>query len=113
MFARVFALAAAASLFTFAAAAPGAQAAAQCNTGTIQCCNSAQDVKTLSHEHSLAYQLIGIDVGSITGMIGANCSPLSVIGLAGNSCSSQPVCCSDNKFNGLIAVGCTPININA
>ncbi|KAF1982441.1 hypothetical protein K402DRAFT_424548 [Aulographum hederae CBS 113979] len=31
-----------------------------------------------------------------------------------NECSSnqQPVCCTGNTFTGLIAIGCTPINVN-
>ncbi|KAF8875137.1 hypothetical protein BD779DRAFT_1678405 [Infundibulicybe gibba] len=40
------------------------------------------------------------------------CSPISAIGLGGNSCSAQPVCCSNNSFNGIVALGCTPVNLN-
>ncbi|KAH8822407.1 hypothetical protein DL96DRAFT_1714726 [Flagelloscypha sp. PMI_526] len=46
-------------------------------------------------------------------VVGLDCSPINVIGNGGNSCSSQPVCCSNNKFNGVIVIGCTPITINA
>ncbi|TEB27925.1 fungal hydrophobin [Coprinellus micaceus] len=111
MFTRVVALATAASLFVFAAAAPGPQAAAQCNGGTIQCCNQAQEVEKVDKKTNLIMQLIGLDVGSLTGMVGSNCSPLSLAALGGNSCTSQQVCCQDNHFNGLVAVGCTPINV--
>ncbi|KAH8822417.1 hypothetical protein DL96DRAFT_1560024 [Flagelloscypha sp. PMI_526] len=44
--------------------------------------------------------------------VGLTCSPINIIGIGSNSCSSQPVCCSDNNFNGVIAIGCSPININ-
>jgi hypothetical protein len=85
MFTRVVALATAASLFVFAAAAPGPQAAAQCNGGTIQCCNQAQEIEKVDKTTSLLMQLIGIDVHGLTGMVGSNCSPLSVLAIGGNS----------------------------
>ncbi|KAF8881624.1 fungal hydrophobin-domain-containing protein [Infundibulicybe gibba] len=56
--------------------------------------------------------LLGIVLGPITGLVGLTCSPLSVIGIGGNSCSAQPVCCTGNSFSGLIVLGCTPINLN-
>ncbi|KAH8822430.1 hydrophobin-251, partial [Flagelloscypha sp. PMI_526] len=78
----------------------------QCNTGSIQCCNSvtkADDAKASKIIHSLNIQ----DVVENT-VVGLNCSPLSIIGIGSNSCSAQPVCCSNNNFNGVIAIGCTP-----
>ncbi|KAF8976316.1 hydrophobin, partial [Cyathus striatus] len=56
--------------------------------------------------------LLSLDISDITAQVGLNCSPLSVIGAGGNSCTQQPVCCTGNNFNGLIALGCTPINLN-
>ncbi|TFK64400.1 hydrophobin-domain-containing protein [Pluteus cervinus] len=83
----------------------------QCNTGTVQCCNTVQDA------HSTSVQQVAtgnnIDLGSVTGLVGLTCNPVSAIGVSGNSCSSQPVCCTGNNFSGLIVVGCSPININA
>ncbi|KAF6756239.1 hydrophobin-315 [Ephemerocybe angulata] len=84
--------------------------ASQCNTGPVQCCNSVQDAKDPSLTSIFA--LLGLNVGDITGLVGATCSPISVIGVPGNSCSAQPVCCTNNTFNGIIAIGCTPVNIN-
>ncbi|TFK37191.1 hypothetical protein BDQ12DRAFT_608162, partial [Crucibulum laeve] len=55
--------------------------------------------------------LAGAIVGPISGQVGATCSPVTVAGLAGNSCSAQTVCCSHNNFNGVVALGCTPINV--
>jgi hypothetical protein len=82
----------------------------QCNTGPVQCCNS---VTTASNPvASLLIGLLGIlGVGGDV-VVGLTCSPLSVIGIGGNSCSSQPVCCENNNFNGAIAIGCSPINLN-
>ncbi|KAJ3515708.1 hypothetical protein NLJ89_g1590 [Agrocybe chaxingu] len=82
----------------------------QCNTGSLQCCNSVQDASSKGLAGILG--LLGVVVGSITGQVGVTCSPISVIGIGGNSCTAQPVCCTNNSFNGLIALGCTPININ-
>ncbi|KAF9558360.1 fungal hydrophobin [Agrocybe pediades] len=82
----------------------------QCNTGSIQCCNSVQSASSSSVAGLLG--LLGVVVGSVTGLVGVTCSPISVIGIAGNSCSAQPVCCTNNSFNGIIALGCTPINLN-
>ncbi|TEB23099.1 hydrophobin-251 [Coprinellus micaceus] len=82
----------------------------QCNTGPIQCCNSVQQAS--NPVVGLLAGLLGIVLGPLTGQVGLNCSPISVIGLPGNSCSAQPVCCTGNNFNGLIVVGCSPININ-
>ncbi|KAF9442681.1 fungal hydrophobin, partial [Macrolepiota fuliginosa MF-IS2] len=81
-----------------------------CNTGTQLCCNSAQSAS--DPVTALLTGLLGLNLGSVTGLIGLTCSPLSVAGVGGNSCTAQPVCCSNNSFNGLIALGCSPININ-
>ncbi|TFK26942.1 fungal hydrophobin [Coprinopsis marcescibilis] len=82
----------------------------QCNTGPVQCCNSVQRADSEAASKLLA--LLGIVVQDLSIPIGLTCSPISVIGLPGNSCSSQPVCCTNNSFNGVVAIGCTPININ-
>ncbi|KAK0184041.1 hydrophobin-251 [Armillaria mellea] len=71
----------------------GGQGAACSATGTAQCCESTQSVSS-RHLYS-----------------GVTCSPISVIGVGGTQCNNQVVCCDDNNFNGLIALGCTPINI--
>ncbi|KAF9011752.1 fungal hydrophobin-domain-containing protein [Cyathus striatus] len=81
----------------------------QCNTGAIQCCNSVTQASNPVAQ--LLIGLLGIIVGGDVA-VGLTCSPLSVIGVGGNSCTQQPVCCENNNFNGLIAIGCTPININ-
>ncbi|PPQ71680.1 hypothetical protein CVT24_007833 [Panaeolus cyanescens] len=80
-----------------------------CNTGEISCCNSTMtsSLTTLAQLGGL----LGLSLPAIGGLIGLSCSPISVLGIGGNSCSAQPVCCTNNSFNGLIALGCSPINL--
>ncbi|KAF8806918.1 hydrophobin-263 [Phlegmacium glaucopus] len=82
----------------------------QCNSGSLQCCDSTS---TASNPiTSLLLGLLGINVGSVTGLVGLTCSPLTIIGVSGTSCNQQAVCCTNNSFNGVVALGCTPINLN-
>ncbi|KAF4622374.1 hypothetical protein D9613_009285 [Agrocybe pediades] len=111
MFSKVAVLfAASMAVFVAAAPAPGG-IENSCNSGPVQCCNSLMDSD--SSQANVLLSLLNVVVGPITGQIGASCSPITAIGLgSGASCSSQPVCCSNNSFNGLIAIGCSPINLN-
>ncbi|KAF9527754.1 fungal hydrophobin-domain-containing protein [Crepidotus variabilis] len=84
----------------------------QCNTGSLQCCNSAQSASSLSGTLLGLLGLLGVVVGDLTGEVGVTCSPITVIGAGGSSCTAQPVCCTNNNFNGVVALGCTPINLN-
>ncbi|ESK88581.1 hydrophobin [Moniliophthora roreri MCA 2997] len=104
-------------LFTLAAltsvvvAAPHGSPVAQCNTGPIQCCNTVNNIQNEDVTNALG--LLNIVVQDLNVPIGLNCDPISaVVGIGGNSCSQQPVCCENNNFNGLVAIGCTPINLN-
>ncbi|KAF8870878.1 hydrophobin-251 [Infundibulicybe gibba] len=108
MFARVSAIA----LFAMPllAAATAIPRDGDCNTGALQCCNQLQSSSNTDLA-SLA-GLLGIDLGSITGLVGLSCSPISVAGIGGNSCSAQPACCTNNSFSGVLALGCSPINLN-
>ncbi|KAN0094870.1 hypothetical protein V8E55_003157 [Tylopilus felleus] len=78
----------------------------ECDTGSVQCCNSVQSVRP-----SL------IDVGDLENtdmafFIGFTCSLITLGSISvGSSCTSQPVCCNDDTFNG-ISTGCSPITIN-
>ncbi|KAI6033290.1 hydrophobin [Pisolithus marmoratus] len=90
----------------------GGEPEGQCNGGTIQCCQSIQQASQAS---SLLQQvgLIPADVG-LLGQVGVNCIPITVIGTgAGCQASQQSACCTGNNFNGLVTVGCSPINVNA
>ncbi|EEB89522.1 hypothetical protein MPER_12369, partial [Moniliophthora perniciosa FA553] len=35
---------------------------------------------------------------------GVTCSPISALGLSGNSCNAQTVCCENNSFHGRVAL---------
>ncbi|KJA29773.1 hypothetical protein HYPSUDRAFT_100914, partial [Hypholoma sublateritium FD-334 SS-4] len=101
------------ALATLAAATPTRRQSDQCNTGSLQCCESTQDATSASNAGLLSLlDLLDIVLGDITGQVGVTCSPITGVGLSGTSCSEQPVCCTDNTFNGVIALGCSPININ-
>ncbi|KAF9220833.1 fungal hydrophobin [Gyrodon lividus] len=108
MFARLFAVA---SLAALAVASPAPLAARdQCNTGAINCCNSVQDANQVSQIFGL-FGLADVLAG-VTGQVGLGCSPITAVGLgSGASCTQQPVCCTGNTFNGLINVGCSPVNV--
>ncbi|KAF8985755.1 fungal hydrophobin-domain-containing protein [Cyathus striatus] len=84
--------------------------ASDCDTGDLQCCDTTGTTTTPSIATLLT--LLGIVVPDITALIGATCSPISAVGLGGNSCTVQPVCCTNNSFNSVVALGCTPINLN-
>ncbi|KIY49470.1 fungal hydrophobin [Fistulina hepatica ATCC 64428] len=80
-----------------------------CSSGPVQCCNSVQDASSPAASSLLG--LLGVIVGADV-PIGLTCNPITVIGAGGTSCNAQTVCCDNNNFNGVVAIGCTPINLN-
>ncbi|TFK65627.1 fungal hydrophobin [Pluteus cervinus] len=108
MFSRVASFALVLPLLASAAVLP--RQTGDCNTGSIQCCNSVQS-SSLESVTELA-GLLGLDLGSLTPQVGLFCSPLSILGAGGNSCSAQPACCTGNTFGGLLSLGCNPLNLN-
>ncbi|KAF7800307.1 hypothetical protein EIP86_011556 [Pleurotus ostreatoroseus] len=95
---------------TVTAAAPTVTTVSECNTGSISCCNSV--VESNSAEANLLLGLLGVVLGSVTGLLGLGCSPISVIGIgSGNACSANPVCCENNSIGGIINIGCIPITL--
>ncbi|KAF9558075.1 fungal hydrophobin [Agrocybe pediades] len=88
----------------------GAIPLSQCPPGDVLCCNSVQQADSPSLTTLLG--LLGIVIPNVSGLVGLTCDPISVIGVGGGSCSAQPVCCSNHNFNGLLAFGCVPINLN-
>ena len=47
---------------------------------------------------TLLLGLLGIVLDDITGLIGLNCSPITVVGVgSGNACSANAVCCTNNN----------------
>ncbi|KAF8985272.1 fungal hydrophobin-domain-containing protein [Cyathus striatus] len=102
------------ALATLAVATPARRniPASQCSgsTGALQCCDSTGKATDPSIANILGP--LGIVVQDVTALVGVTCSPISVVGVGGNSCTAQPVCCTNNSFNGVVALGCTPVNIN-
>ena len=76
MFAKLFTLASFALLAVATPTGPSPPTVSQCNTGSLQCCNSVQDVDltTLGQLGSL----IGLNVQGIAATIGLTCSGISV-----------------------------------
>ncbi|KAK0212010.1 hydrophobin-251 [Armillaria fumosa] len=111
MFARLssVALLALPLLASATAVVPRGGGGSSCASGSAQCCDSVQSPSSNVVQSLLG--LLGIPIGSVTANVGVTCSPISVIGVGGTSCSNQVVCCENNSFNGLIALGCTPINV--
>ncbi|KAF9448228.1 fungal hydrophobin [Macrolepiota fuliginosa MF-IS2] len=100
----------AAALATSVLAGGAPAPASQCNTGPIQCCDSVQAANSPAASKLLA--LLGVVVQDVSVLVGITCTPITVIGAGGNSCSAQPVCCENNSFNGVVAIGCSPVNLN-
>ncbi|KIJ33725.1 hypothetical protein M422DRAFT_130898, partial [Sphaerobolus stellatus SS14] len=74
----------------------------QCNTGDTQCCNTVESASSPAAAGILA--LLGIAVQDVSALVGLGCTPITVIGVAdGANCAQQPVCCTDNQFNGLVS----------
>ncbi|KAG0696054.1 fungal hydrophobin [Suillus ampliporus] len=102
MFARLFAVA---SLIVFAVANPS-----QCNTGSIQCCQSSYTVQQYNANPLLSLLPI---IADVTGLVGLGCSGVTVIGTSsGCEANQEPLCCTGNEYNGLVNIGCSPINLN-
>ncbi|EAU81972.1 hypothetical protein CC1G_09158 [Coprinopsis cinerea okayama7 len=115
MFARLSAAFVAFTLATAVIAAPGGRPSEveyeQCNGGTVQCCNSYQKADSIDHSASKLLNLLNIDVKQVAAGLGLSCTGVNVVGIGGgSSCTQQKVCCNNNSFNGVVALGCTPIN---
>ncbi|KAI0635184.1 fungal hydrophobin-domain-containing protein [Trametes polyzona] len=107
----------AATAFVALAAATAAGATAiprggdsKCNTGSLSCCN--QLYKSDSAEGQWLLGLLNVALGTVTGQVGVNCSPINVIGgLSGTSCKQEPVCCENNAVGTVISLGCVPVSL--
>ncbi|EGO30078.1 hydrophobin [Serpula lacrymans var. lacrymans S7.9] len=85
----------------------------QCNTKSIRCCDSMTDSKSSDFDPKPFATLLKLDVSQITGQIGFKCSPITAVGVGGgSSCKSEPVCCTNNQYDGIINIGCSPVNVN-
>ncbi|KIJ46687.1 hypothetical protein M422DRAFT_86795, partial [Sphaerobolus stellatus SS14] len=83
----------------------------QCNTGDAQCCNTVGAANSLPGV-ATTLGLLGIVLQDVSAVVGLGCTPITVAGVGqGANCAQQPVCCTDNQFNGVINIGCTPISL--
>ncbi|KAF8871129.1 hydrophobin, partial [Infundibulicybe gibba] len=84
--------------------------ASRCNNSLL-CCGSVQAANSITGSTLLT--LLGIVAQDITTLVGITCGPINVASVGtGDVCAAQPVCCANNDFHGIVAIGCTPININ-
>ncbi|KAI0808138.1 fungal hydrophobin-domain-containing protein [Fomes fomentarius] len=89
----------------------GGNGGSKCSTGPVQCCNRVVDPSSQEHKNALS-TLLGVPVGDVKGMVGLNCSPINVIGVAsGNDCKTQTVCCNSSAKGGFVNIGCVPITL--
>ncbi|KAG2140577.1 hydrophobin, partial [Suillus clintonianus] len=109
MFVRILSIT---SLALLAIATPlSLRDSSQCDTGNIQCCDRTQPVDQYNNN---ATMFGGIPIAAdVLGDVGIDCTPITIIGLfaSGANCFQQPVCCSNETYDGVINIGCTPINI--
>ncbi|KAH9981552.1 hypothetical protein BJV74DRAFT_887509 [Russula compacta] len=85
----------------------------QCSVGTQQCCNQFTKSDDKSAQSLLDLFGLGGVAGNIVSsatFVGTSCSPSFLS--SGDACTTQQMCCEDNHFNGLIAVGCMNVNLS-
>ncbi|EIW52222.1 fungal hydrophobin [Trametes versicolor FP-101664 SS1] len=108
MFAKLTSAFAAFAILAVATATP--QAAGSCSTGTLQCCNSVEAAGSAAVAPILA--ALGVVVQDLNIPVGLSCSGVNGVGVGGSdSCSTNAVCCDENNFGGLLAIGCLPASL--
>ncbi|RXW17023.1 hypothetical protein EST38_g8832 [Candolleomyces aberdarensis] len=114
-FARFFSIAVTTSLSLSATAVPhGGSHSGQCNGGSTVCCNDVQLPEAIDVRVNALLGLLGIKIGGLKGLVGSGCSAINlpILG-SGSECSPhQQLCCQNNFYNGLVTVGCTPIDVS-
>jgi hypothetical protein len=75
------------AIATLAVATPArrndAPPASECNTGSVQCCDSTSTAS--NPVTALLLGSLGIPIGSVTGIVGLTCSPITGVGVSGTS----------------------------
>jgi hypothetical protein len=78
--------------------------ASQCTTGPVQCCDSDGTINDNAVAEALA--LVDVIVQDPSVLIGLTCTPITVVGVgSGATCNADPLCCENNNFNGIVAIG--------
>ncbi|EIW77383.1 hydrophobin [Coniophora puteana RWD-64-598 SS2] len=84
----------------------------QCTSGELSCCSN-----TLTPENAqgpLGQLGLGHLLDNLSGQVGLQCNAITGIGTGqGATCTQEPVCCAQNNYNGLVNLGCTPVNAAA
>ncbi|KAE9407610.1 fungal hydrophobin [Gymnopus androsaceus JB14] len=90
-----------AALATLAVATPTlrGEPASSCSTGPVHAAATEE------------LDVLGIVLQDLDVLVGLTCSPITVIGASGGSCSAQAVCCQDNSHGTLISIGCVPVTL--
>ncbi|EJF57695.1 hypothetical protein DICSQDRAFT_36493, partial [Dichomitus squalens LYAD-421 SS1] len=94
--------------------APSAAPGGECNTGPIQCCDQVAPANSTQMSSIISAIGIGLDVlgGLGDSLVATSCSPIDVLSLGGGAeCNQSPVCCNNNDYQGLINIGCVPIQL--
>ncbi|KAK0225450.1 hydrophobin-251, partial [Armillaria fumosa] len=81
----------------------------KCNSGSLQCCKSVQSPTSKAVQSALG--VLDIPIGTVSADVGLTCDPITVVGLGTTQCANQPACCDNNNYNGVVALGCTPVNL--
>ncbi|KAF5358009.1 hypothetical protein D9756_001287 [Leucocoprinus leucothites] len=110
MFSRIFIAALVAlPMIVSATPTPSHHDGGDCNVGELHCC---EHTSNMGPTGASAGGLLGIPLNLLP-QIGMNCDPISVLGVGGNNCAAQPVCCQQTAFSGLLNLfNCSPINLN-
>jgi len=108
MFSKLAALFVAAFMAVFVVALPSPQISNSCNGGSAYCCNSSQPATSKGSQSKTG---VGAIVPAAVSA-GITCTPINILALSGESCTSQTICCDNNTYSGLVDAGCNPINAN-
>ncbi|EKM76280.1 hypothetical protein AGABI1DRAFT_115858 [Agaricus bisporus var. burnettii JB137-S8] len=81
-----------------------------CPAGNLQCCNALE--RADDSVVGVLLGLLGIVLQGVEALVGITCSPIDILGIGQNECHTQAVCCENNDFHGIVAIGCVPIIIS-
>lgn len=81
-----------------------------CSSGSAHCCSTVQPAG--ADEATVLLKDLGVKVDPNV-VVGISCEPITVLGIGGNSCPEQLVCCEQTNLNGLVNIDCTPVSDGA